>query len=66
MKKLKSILITIIIAYLIISALYVFFHINFSGNHQSVGIVGMGFSPINNALRLFMGLPKTYTTYEGV
>ena len=26
----------------------------------------MGFSESNNILRVFMGLPKTYSTYEGV
>ena len=29
-------------------------------------IVGMGFSESTNKLRLFMGLPKTYSTYQGV
>lgn len=63
MKKVKKILIYVIIAYLIISALYILFHINFFEEPQ---VVGMGFSESKNKLRLFMGLPKTLTTYEGV
>jgi len=63
MKKSKKILIYIFVVYLIISALYVLFHIDFFEQRE---LVGMGFSPTNNILRLFMGLPKTYTTYGGV
>lgn len=63
MKKVKKILIYVIIAYLIISALYILFHINFFEEPQ---VVGMGFSKSKNILRLFMGLPKTYNTYKGV
>jgi len=63
MKKVKKILIYVLIAYLIISALYILFHINFFEEPQ---VVGMGFSESKNILRLFMGLPKTFTTYEGV
>ena len=63
MKKSKKILISIFIVYLLISALYVFFHIDFL---EPPEYAGMGFSPTNNILHLFMGLPKTYTTYGGV
>lgn len=63
MKKVKKTLIYVIIAYLIISALYILFHINFFEEPQ---VVGMGFSGSKNKLRLFMGLPKTFSTYEGV
>ena len=63
MKKLKKILISIFVAYLIISALYVLFHIDFFEHPE---YVGMGFSSTNNILRLFMGVPKTYTTYREV
>lgn len=64
-KKIKEIVIIAIVIYLIISALYVFFHIDFSGSLEGK-IVGMGFSEPNNMLRLFMGLPKTFTTNENV
>ena len=63
MKKLKKMLISIFVVYLIISALYVLFHINF---FEPPEYAGMGFSPTNNILRLFMGLPITHTTYGGV
>lgn len=63
MKKSKKYLIFILVVYLIISALYVLFHIDF---FEQPELVGMGFSTTNNILRLFMGLPKTYTTYGGV
>lgn len=39
-------------------------YINFSGIEPE--IVGVGYSDTNNKLRLFMGIPKTYSTYEGV
>lgn len=64
--KLRNILkmfIILIIIYLFISSLYILVHINFEEAPQ---IVGMGFSESNNMVRLFMGLPKTYSTYQGV
>ena len=63
MKDFKRIIICILISYLIISSLYILFHINF---FEEPEITGMGFSESNNVLRLFMGIPKTYSTYEGV
>ena len=63
MKKVKEIILWIMMIYLIVSALYVLFHINF---FEEPEINGMGFSESNNVLRLFMGLTKTYSTYEGV
>lgn len=63
MKKVINLLIVIVIIYLIISAVYVLFHINFDEEPE---FVGMGFSESKNMLRLFMGLPETFTTYEGV
>ncbi len=63
MKDFKRIIICILISYLIISSLYILFHINF---FEEPEITGMGFSESNNILRLFMGIPKTYSTYEGV
>ena len=60
--KLRNILkmfIILIIIYLFISLV----HINFEEAPQTVG---MGFSELNNMVRLFMGLPKTYSTYQGV
>lgn len=63
MKKLMKYLVVILIVYLIISAIYVLFHIDFFEKSE---IVGMGFSESNNILRLFMGLPKTFTTYQNV
>lgn len=63
MKKTMKCLVVILIVYLVISAIYVLFHIDF---FEKPEVVGMGFSEANNTLRLFMGLPKTFTTYEGV
>lgn len=63
MKDFKRFIICILISYLIISALYILFHINF---FEEPEITGPGFSESNNVLRLFMGIPKTYSTYEGV
>jgi hypothetical protein len=51
------------IIYLFISAIYILLHIDFGTAPE---IVGMGFSESNNILRVFMGLPRTYSTYEGV
>lgn len=65
MKKIVKCLIIILITYLIISAIYVLFHIEFFEKSQ-VGGVGMGFSESDNMLRLFMGLPRTFTTDENV
>ena len=63
MNKVKIILIWILISYLIISAIYILFHIDF---FEEPEIVGPGFSESNNILRLFMGIPRTLSTYEGV
>ena len=63
MKDFKRFIICILISYLIISALYILFHINF---FEKPEFTGPGFSESNNTLRLFMGIPKTYSTYEGV
>ena len=65
MRKSKKILMIVIVIYLIISALYILFHIEFFESSEAE-IVGMGFSESNNILRLFMGLPKTFTTDESV
>ena len=64
--KLKNILkgfIILIIIYLFISSLYILVHIDFEKAPQTVG---MGFSESNNIVRILMGLPKTYSTYQGV
>ena len=63
MKIAKKILLIILILYLFISSIYILVHINF-GNEPE--IAGMGFSESNNLIRIIMGIPKTYTTYEGV
>ena len=63
MKNLLKFLIWIFIAYLFISSLYILFHINF---FEEPEFVGMGFSESNNVIRIFMGIPNTYSTYEGV
>ena len=63
MKDFKRFIIYLLISYLIISALYILFHINF---FEKPEFTGPGFSESNNILRLFMGIPKTYSTYEGV
>ncbi|MDO4271877.1 MAG: hypothetical protein Q4C83_02785 [Candidatus Saccharibacteria bacterium] len=69
-KTLKTILKTILkiaillaIAYLAISSIYVYSHINFG---KAPEIVGMGYSTSKNQIRAFMGLPATTNTYEGV
>ena len=67
MKKFKSVLIKIVIllsiVYLIASATYITKYIDFG---TPPTIVGMGYSPETNILRNFMGLPSTYSTYEGI
>lgn len=63
LKQILKIIIVVIIIYLFVSAIYILLHIDF-GNAPE--IVGMGFSESNNKLRVFMGLPKTYSTYKGV
>ena len=63
MKVIKKILLLILIVYLFISSTYILFHINFGTEPK---VTGMGFSNFNNLIRVFMGIPKTYTTYEGV
>ena len=63
LKNILKIVIIFLIIYLFISALYILVHINF-GNEPE--IVGMGFSESNNKIRIFMGLPKTYSTYQGI
>lgn len=65
MRKSKKIVIIVIVIYLIISALYVLFHIDFFES-SAAEIGGMGFSESNNILRLFMGLPRTFTTNKSV
>ena len=63
MKKIGKILLRLLVVYLIISAFYIMFHIDFG---EPPEIVGMGFSPAYNRMRIFMGLPPTGTTYNGV
>ena len=63
LKKMLKIIILFMIIYLFISAIYILLHIDYA---RAPEIVGMGFSESNNILRVFMGLPKTYSTYEGV
>lgn len=63
LKKILKIAIVLLIIYLFISSLYILVHIDFEKSPQTVG---MGFSESNNMVRLFMGLPKTYSTYQGV
>ena len=65
-KKVLKIIIVLLIIYLIISSLYIFLHIDFEYGKDQQMVVGMGFSETNNIVRQFMGLPKTYTTYDGV
>ncbi|MDR1101948.1 MAG: hypothetical protein LBL34_06315 [Clostridiales bacterium] len=49
--------------YCLISAIYIFAHINFGARPE---IVGMGFSSRTNFWRIFWGLPTVNSTYEGV
>lgn len=63
MKIFKKIIIIIFILYLVISSLYIAFYIDFD---EVPEIAGMGFSSSNNNLRIFMGIPPTRSTYEGV
>ena len=58
-----NIAIYMVAIYLLMSAIYIFCHIDF-GNPPDV--VGPGFSEAENALRMIMGLPKTYCSYSGV
>lgn len=62
-KKLLKLLAILIILYLFISAIYVLIYVDFETPPY---IVGPGFSESKNILRIFMGLPPTFTTYEGV
>lgn len=62
-KNILKIVIIFLIMYLFISSLYILVHIDFGNAPKTVG---MGFSESNNKLRIFMGLPKTYSTYKGV
>lgn len=63
LKMILKIIIPIIIIYLFISAIYIAIHINFGAEPFTVG---EGYDPRTNLLRIFMGLPPTYSTYEGV
>ena len=63
LKRILKIIIPILVIYLLISAIYIAVHVNF-GTEPT--IVGMGFNSGTNLLRTFMGLPRTYCTYEGV
>lgn len=65
MKKTKKILIISIIIYLIISSLYIFLHIDFDTSSKST-LVLPGFKATTNILRLFMGLPCTFSTNQGI
>lgn len=62
-KNILKIVIIFLIIYLLISSLYILVHINFGNAPETVG---MGFSESDNKVRIFMGLPKTYSTYKGV
>lgn len=61
--KILKFIVYLILIYLFISAIYVLLHIDFGTPSL---IQGDGFSERNNMIRIFMGLPKTFTTYEGV
>ena len=62
-KNILKIIIPVLIIYLLISAIYIAIHVNFGTEPTTVG---MGFSSSTNLLRIFMGLPRTNSTYEGV
>ena len=62
-KIMINITIYAIAVYLLMSAIYIFCHIDF-GMPQDV--VGPGFSEAENVMRMIMGLPKAYSTYNGV
>lgn len=62
-KKILNLSILFIILYLVISGIYILIHINFGDSPE---IVGMGFSESDNVIRTLMGIPKTYTTYQGI
>ncbi len=61
--KIFKLLIILIILYLFISSIYILIYIDFDFKPQ---ITGMGFSENKNIVRIIMGLPKMYSTYEGV
>jgi len=68
-KKFWEIIIKVLlIIYLVVSANYIKNHITFEKSPLVAGqvVVGQGFSESENAIRVFMGLPKTYTTYDKV
>ena len=73
MKKVLKFVIIILVIYLFISSLYIFIHIDFDNGPKIDGAsideirtVGPGFSESKNRTRIFMGLPETNSTYEGV
>ena len=63
LKRILKIIIPILVIYLLISAIYIAIHVDFG---TAPYMVGMGFSSRTNLLRIFMGLPPTNNTYEGV
>lgn len=66
LKNIYKIFIIIIIIYLFISSLYILVHIDFKRTTQTPQIDLPAFRESTNMVRIFMGLPKTYSTYEGV
>lgn len=72
-----KIIIWIVTVYLVISAIYILIHIDSEKKPQKNNVTineflevepeeyGPGFSNANNALRVFMGLPITHSSYEG-
>lgn len=64
MRIVKLIFIILVIIYLIASSIYIINKIDY--NRNPFEAVGMGFSSSDNILRLFMGIPRTTTTYGGV
>lgn len=67
MRIVKLIFIILVIIYLIASSIYIINKIDYNYDHRDpFEAVGMGFSRSDNILRLFMGIPRTTTTYGGV
>ena len=63
MKKMVRVFLWVLMIYLFISGIYVLHYIDYS---PAPLIVGPGYSESKNIIRVIMGIPKTFTTYEGV
>ena len=63
MKKIFKVIILILIIYLFISSVYICIHIGSSSENI---MYAQGYDEFDNVIRVFMGIPKTYTTNTDV